>query len=76
LLGSFGLEKDAALLRLGTLVHHLDVGGVPVPEAAGFEAIMKGARAAHPDDDDALLRSVSIALDCLYEGYAQDEAGT
>jgi hypothetical protein len=74
LLASFGLEKNAALQRLGTLVHYLDVGGVPIPEAAGFEAIMKGARAAHPDDDDALLRRVSIALDCLYDGYAQDEA--
>jgi hypothetical protein len=76
LLASFGLEKNAALLRLGTLVHYLDIGGVPVPEAAGFEAIMKGARAAHPDDDAALLRRVSIALDCLYDGYAQDETAT
>jgi hypothetical protein len=76
LLASFGLEKSQALQRLGTLVHYLDVGGVPIPEAAGFEAIMKGARAAHPDDDDALLRSVSIALDCLYDGYAQEEATT
>ena len=72
LLESFGLERDAALLRLGTLVHFLDIGGVPVAEAAGFEAIMKGARAAHPDDDDALLNSVSMSLDCLYDGYAQD----
>lgn len=76
LLASFGLEKNTALQRLGTLVHYLDVGGVPVPEAAGFEAIMKGARAAHPDDDAALLQRVSIALDCLYDGYAQDEAAT
>lgn len=73
LLGSFGLEKNAALQRLGTLVHYLDIGGVPVPEAAGFEAIMKGARATHPDDDDALLRRVSTALDCLYDGFAQEQ---
>jgi hypothetical protein len=28
---SFGLEGDAGLARLGTLVHFLDVGGIPVP---------------------------------------------
>src|SRR2546421_337276 len=44
LLASFGLEDDPALVRLGALVHHLDVGGEPVPEATGFEAVMAGAR--------------------------------
>ena len=69
LLASFGLETDAALLRLGTLVHYLDVGGVPMPEAAGLETILKGARAAHPDDDDALLNAATPAFDCLYAGF-------
>ena len=44
LLASFGLDGDAALARLGTIVHALDVGGDPVPEAKGFEAVMAGAR--------------------------------
>src|SRR5262249_48656947 len=30
LLASFSLDEDAGLVRLGALVHHLDVGGIPV----------------------------------------------
>ena len=38
LLASFGLESDPALIRMGALVHYLDVGGISVPEAAGLTA--------------------------------------
>ena len=69
LLVSFGLEDDAGLVRLGGLVHHLDVGGIPVAEAAGFATIMAGARTLQPDDD-ALLKAMSPVLDSLYAGYA------
>jgi hypothetical protein len=41
LIASFGLEDDAALMRLASIVHLLDVGGEPVPEAKGFEAVMR-----------------------------------
>lgn len=68
LLQSFGLERDDGLTRLGALVHYLDVGGVAVPEAAGFAAIMAGARAQAPDDD-ALLQAMSTVLDSLYAAY-------
>lgn len=68
LMTSFGLDRDKALSRLGALVHYLDVGGVPVPEAAGFAAIMAGARAVAPDDD-ALLLAMSSVLDSLYAAY-------
>lgn len=71
LLASFGLGDDRGLARLGALVHYLDVGGVPVPEAAGFAAIMAGARATQPDDD-ALLKAIAPVLDSLYAAYAQD----
>ncbi|KZC30795.1 hypothetical protein RhoFW510R10_01050 [Rhodanobacter sp. FW510-R10] len=70
LLISFGLGDDRGLARLGALVHYLDVGGVPVPEAAGFAAIMAGARATQPDDD-ALLRSIGPVLDSLYAAYSE-----
>ena len=43
LMASFGLDEDAALARLATIVHALDVGGEPVAEATGFEAVMAGA---------------------------------
>jgi hypothetical protein len=68
LLASFGLEGDAGLARLGTLVHFLDVGGIPVAEAPGLAAIVSGARSLQPDDD-ALLLSVTAALDSLYHAY-------
>lgn len=71
LLASFGLGDDRGLARLGALVHYLDVGGVPVPEAAGFAAIMAGARTTQPDDD-ALLKAIAPVLDSLYAAYAQD----
>jgi hypothetical protein len=71
LLASFALDGDPALVRLGALVHHLDVGGDPVPEAAGFEAVMAGAR-ERLDDDDALLVEMGVVLDSLYAHYARE----
>ncbi len=64
LLASFGLDDDPALARLAAIVHHLDVGGEPVPEASGFEAVMTGARERF-EDDDALLAEMSGVLDSL-----------
>ena len=69
LVSSFGLEKDAGLARLGALVHHLDVGGIPTAEGPGFATIMAGARALQKDDD-ALLKAMVPVLDSLYAGYA------
>jgi hypothetical protein len=40
LMVSFSLEEDPALLRPAAMVHQLDVGGEPGPEAAGFEAVL------------------------------------
>ena len=71
LLASFGLEKDLALARLGTIVHALDIGGEPVPEAVGFEAVMAGARERLPDDD-VLLAEMSSVLDSLYAHFQRD----
>jgi hypothetical protein len=69
LLASFALDGDAGLMRLGAMVHYLDVGGIPVLEAPGFAAIVSGARALKPDDD-ALLSRVSPVLDSLYRAYS------
>jgi hypothetical protein len=73
LAASFGLEADAAIVHLGRLVHYLDVGGIPVAEAAGFAAIMTGAR-AQQSNDDKLLGSMSTVLDALYASYKDDQA--
>jgi hypothetical protein len=72
LLASFGLDQDLALARLGSLVHYLDVGGIPVAEAAGFAAIVAGARAIQTDDQ-SLLNSVTPMLDSLYQNYSQEK---
>ena len=56
LLASFGLEDESGLTRIGQLVHYLDVGGVSVAEAAGFEAVLAGLR-ENTADDDALLQA-------------------
>jgi len=50
------------------MVHALDVGGEPVPEAVGFEAVMAGAR-ERITDDDALLAEMSNVLDSLYAHF-------
>lgn len=73
LLASFGFDRDPALVRLGNLVHALDVGGVPVAEAAGFAAIMAGGRATQADDD-ALLKTMAVVLDQLYAGFSEPGA--
>lgn len=69
LLASFGLTQDSALERIGALIHYLDVGGVPVAEAAGLEALLRGARATL-DDDDALAAEAARLFDLLYSCYA------
>jgi hypothetical protein len=69
LLASFALEQDQGLMRLGAMVRALDVGGGFVPEAAGFEAVLAGARErAH--DDDQLLDTMSVVLDAMHAHFA------
>lgn len=74
LLSSFNLEQDSGLTRLGALVHHLDVGGIPIAEGPGFATIMAGARALHGDDDE-LLKAITPVLDSLYAGYSGANRG-
>jgi hypothetical protein len=73
LVTSFGLEGDVGLARMGLLVRFLDVGGIPVAEAPGLAAIVSGARSLQPDDD-ALLLSVTPALDSLYHTYSTEQS--
>lgn len=68
LLASFGLESDLALMRIGAIVHALDVGG-EAPEAAGFETLLKGLK-ARIQDDDALLKQGGQMLDDLYAVFS------
>lgn len=69
LLASFGLTKVAALNRLGGLVHYLDVGGIPVLEAAGLETLMTGMRQCWADDDELLAEAEKI-FDAFYQTFS------
>ena len=62
-----GWTSDPALRRIGELVHYIDVGGIPVDEAAGLETMVRGLQAQH-DDDDALLAAACPLFDALYAG--------
>ncbi len=72
LVASFGLDNDPALGRIAAIVHCLDVGGVPVVEAAGIEAVLSGLRAAAANDDK-LLTEASRVFDGLYKNYQQEQ---
>ena len=71
LLASFGLEEDAALLRLGGVIHALDAGGVTPAEAAGLAALLKGIKAGSTDDDDFLKRATPV-FDALHTSFKEE----
>lgn len=70
LLTSFGLEDDAALSRIGGLVHYLDVGGIPAAEAAGLEALLKGLCQQFGEDDE-LLDEAAKLFDALHQAFSE-----
>lgn len=65
LAASFGLEADARLGRVAAVVHYLDVGGIPAPEAAGLESVLAGLRELHADDD-TLAAAAAAVFDALH----------
>lgn len=71
LLAAFGLEEDLALMAIGRMIHALDLGGSS-PEAAGFEALLKGMR-HRARDDDAMFAACIIVLDDYYLSFSHDK---
>lgn len=69
LAASFGLDADARLQGIAQVVHYLDIGGIPVPEAAGLEAVLSGLRQVHADDD-RLAQAAGGVFDALYAAPA------
>jgi hypothetical protein len=65
LAASFGLDADPRLQRIARAVHFLDIGGIPVPEAAGLEAVLAGLRAIHADDGE-LTQAAAAVFDALH----------
>lgn len=67
LIASFGIESPA-LIRMGGLVHFLDVGGIQPPEAGGIESVLAGMRETITDDDQ-LLALASGVFDGLWATF-------
>lgn len=64
LVESFALEQ-AALKRIGAIVHYLDIGGTSLPEATGIESVLQGMYETILDDDQ-LLHNASTLFDALF----------
>ncbi len=64
----FGLANNAALAKIGAIVHFLEVRDNPVPEAAGVQTLLQGA-ARRAENDDELLAEAEKTFDLLYEAY-------
>ena len=68
MLARFDLANNAALTKIGAIVHFLEVRDNPVPEAAGVQTLLQGA-ARRAENDDELLAEAEKTFDLLYEAY-------
>jgi hypothetical protein len=69
-LESFGLDKDPALAAIGSAVHFLDIGGIPIADARGLETVLRGVK-EKARGDDALLSEAMRIFDLFYSAYGQ-----
>jgi len=70
LLLTFGLDADAVLSRLATVVHYLDAGGLPAEDAKGLNTILRGAQSYCRSDDQLLAESLKI-FDFIHGAYQE-----
>ncbi|MGH8732559.1 MAG: chromate resistance protein ChrB domain-containing protein [Burkholderiales bacterium] len=68
MLAKLDLAKNAALAKIGSIVHFLEVRGTPVAEAAGVQTLLQGAL-RRAQNDDELLAEAEKTFDLLYEAY-------
>lgn len=68
LLASFRLDENAALARIGSLIHALDSGDTQVAEAAGVQTLLQGA-IRRTENEEQLLAETELTFDLLYEAY-------
>jgi hypothetical protein len=64
------LAKNPALIRIGHIVHFLEVRGTPVAEAAGVQTLLQGAQRRSTSEAE-LLAEAEKTFDLLYEAYDQ-----
>ncbi len=70
LLAKLDLAKNAALAKIGSIVHYLEIKGAPVAEAAGVQTLLQGAQRRSGNEAE-LLAEVEKTFDLLYEAYYQ-----
>jgi hypothetical protein len=68
MLAQLDLQKNPALSKIGGIVHFLEIGGEPVPEAAGVQTLLHGAQRRAPGAADWLAEAEKT-FDLLYEAY-------
>jgi len=68
MLARLDLQKNAALAKIGSIVHFLEMGGEPVPEAAGVQTLLQGAQ-RRASGVDEWLAEAEKTFDLLYEAY-------
>jgi len=68
MLERLGLARNRALARIGRIVHYLEVQRSPVPEAAGVQTLLQGAR-RRAGGEDELLREAEKTFDLLYDAF-------
>lgn len=59
LMESFGLFQPA-LERVAEIVHYIDAGGIPPPEASGIESVLAGLKESVPNDDQFLAMACNV----------------
>jgi hypothetical protein len=68
MLHRLNLSADAALAKIGAIVHALEMRGEAVPEAAGVQTLLQGAQ-RRSTGEGQLLAEAEKTFDLLYEAY-------
>jgi hypothetical protein len=68
MLDRLGLGRNRALARIGRIVHFLEIQRSPVPEAAGVQTLLQGAR-RRASGENELLREAERTFDLLYDAF-------
>jgi hypothetical protein len=68
MLRRLNLAGNAALAKIGGIIHSLEMRGDPVPEAAGVQTLLQGAHRRSTGEAD-LLAEAEKTFDLLYEAY-------
>jgi hypothetical protein len=74
MLARLDLQKNAALAKIGSIVHFLEMGGEAVPEAAGVQTLLQGAQ-RRASGVDQWLAEAEKTFDLLYEAYYDPRKG-